>query len=333
MMCGGRSGFTRSVTGFATPSLTFCNSLRPSNVPVGVANLNRLCSSQPGWSASVIRGNGATITPRNWRQRSKPVAAPPASITRGKLASPFPPPSPRCPAKRRLPRPSDAVPPPDIPANYPSPLDGRIPAALRGPGIGAMPLSSGNAACAAGPAAPVGPVCQRPYLVRGDCGFGNDLGLCGLEARDQGYLFKLRLTAKVKRHIERCFFGGTWVDAGAGWEGMDGRLRLTGWDRERRVVILRRPLQDEVALTGQADGQQVLAFIEDGDAVKRYEYAVLVTSLPHEILTVAQLYRDRGDAENSFDELKNQWGWGGFTTQDLHRCQLTARAVALGYNG
>ncbi|MCX7113630.1 MAG: hypothetical protein NTX45_26800 [Proteobacteria bacterium] len=55
--------------------------------------------------------------------------------------------------------------------------------------------------------------------------------------------------------------------------------------------------------------------------------------LPHGILTVAQLYRDRGDAENSFDELKNQWGWGGFTTQDLHRCQLTARAVALGYNG
>jgi hypothetical protein len=34
----------------------------------------------------------------------------------------------------------------------------------------------------------------------------------------------------------------------------------------------------------------------------------------------------------SFDELKNQWGWGGFTTKDLHRCQLTARAVALVYN-
>jgi hypothetical protein len=173
---------------------------------------------------------------------------------------------------------------------------------------------------------------QRPYLVRGDCGFGNDPVMRELEARDQDYLFKLRLTAKVKRYIERCFFGGTWTDAGAGWEGMDGRLRLTGWDRERRVVILRRPLQDEVALAGQADGQQVLAFIEEDDAVKRYEYAVLVTSLPHEILTVAQLYRDRGDAENSFDELKNQWGWGGFTTQDLHRCQLTARAVALGYN-
>jgi hypothetical protein len=28
----------------------------------------------------------------------------------------------------------------------------------------------------------------------------------------------------------------------------------------------------------------------------------------------------------------HKWGWGGFTTKDLHRCQLTARAVALVYN-
>ena len=36
---------------------------------------------------------------------------------------------------------------------------------------------------------------------------------------------------------------------------------------------------------------------------------------------------------SGFDEPQRQWGWGGFTTQDLHRSQLTARAVALIYNG
>jgi hypothetical protein len=35
-----------------------------------------------------------------------------------------------------------------------------------------------------------------------------------------------------------------------------------------------------------------------------------MTDLKHELLTIAQLYRDRGDAENTFDELKNQLGWG-----------------------
>ena len=36
--------------------------------------------------------------------------------------------------------------------------------------------------------------------------------------------------------------------------------------------------------------------------------------------------------ENVFDELKNQWGWGGFTTRDLKRCRLTTGMVALFFN-
>jgi len=42
--------------------------------------------------------------------------------------------------------------------------------------------------------------------------------------------------------------------------------------------------------------------------------------------------RDRADCENSFDELKNQWGWGGFVTRDLARCRLMAGIVALMFN-
>jgi Transposase DDE domain len=66
--------------------------------------------------------------------------------------------------------------------------------------------------------------------------------------------------------------------------------------------------------------------------VAGYEYSVLVTSLDAEILTIAQLYRDRADAENPFDELKNHWGWGGFTTQDLKRCRFMAWITALVYS-
>ena len=173
---------------------------------------------------------------------------------------------------------------------------------------------------------------RRPYLVRGDCGFGNDPVMREMEGRNQHYLFKLRLTAGVKRYIEKRFYAAAWADAGAGREGVDGELRLAGWDKDRRVVVLRRRLQGEALPAAEVQGQQVLGFIDEEGPVQRYEYAVLVTSLGHEVRAVAQLYRDRGDGENSFDELKNHWGWGGFATQDLHRCQLTARAVALAYN-
>ncbi len=77
--------------------------------------------------------------------------------------------------------------------------------------------------------------------------------------------------------------------------------------------------------------QLALGFLDADETTGRYEYFVLVTSLPHAIPTVAQLYRDRADRENTFDELKNQWGWGGFTTQDLKRCRFNASAVALVY--
>jgi len=47
------------------------------------------------------------------------------------------------------------------------------------------------------------------------------------------------------------------------------------------------------------------------------------------VISIAQHYRDRADSENVFDELKNQWGWGGFTTQDLKRCRLTVAATRI----
>lgn len=181
------------------------------------------------------------------------------------------------------------------------------------------------------------PAEQRPRIVRGDCGFGSDTIMHELQSRNQPYLFKLRLSKNVKRHIERLFAKPGWTDAGQGWEGMDGELALSGWKAKRRVVVLRRPIQGQMLIAQEeADGQQLLGFIEaDRKGAKHitgYEYAVLVTNLDHEVLTLGQLYRDRADAENSFDELKNQWGWGGFTTHDLHRCRLSARAVALIYN-
>ncbi len=55
---------------------------------------------------------------------------------------------------------------------------------------------------------------------------------------------------------------------------------------------------------------------------------MLATSVDLEVRSLAQLYRDRADAENGSDELKIQWGWGGFTTRDLTHCRHMARPIA-----
>jgi len=171
---------------------------------------------------------------------------------------------------------------------------------------------------------------RRPTLIRGDIFLGNEGFLAAAESRSARYLTKLRLTANVKRLIDRLFFSATWVDAGHGYEGTESELTLNGWTRSRRVIVTRREIKDNIVLTD--DKQLNLAFIDTSETARRYEYAVLVTDLPYDIHAIAQLYRDRADAENCFDELKNQWGWGGYTTQDLKRCRLISRMVALVYN-
>jgi Transposase DDE domain group 1 len=177
------------------------------------------------------------------------------------------------------------------------------------------------------------PVSHWPAFVRGDCAYGTEPMLIRFESIGLPYLTKLRLTSGVKRLIDRLFIRTEWIGAGQGWEGTEDTLMLSGWSKSRRVIILRRLLRGEIALEdGSADNTQQLLFIETGDTVKKYEYAILVTTLSDEILTIAQHYRDRADCENIFDELKNQWGWGGYTTKDMKRCRISARLVALVYN-
>ena len=171
-----------------------------------------------------------------------------------------------------------------------------------------------------------------PAFLRGDSGFGTEAVMREAEQRGLRYLFKLRLTANVKKLIKKTFSKNDWTDAGQGWQGREGSLRLEGWSRQRQVVILRRRLKEGMAIAGPGAGQLALSFVEIGPGAEVYEYGVLVTSLDEEVLTLAQLYRDRADSENPFDELKNQWGWGGFTTRDLARCQIMARFIALIYN-
>jgi hypothetical protein len=172
-----------------------------------------------------------------------------------------------------------------------------------------------------------------PEFIRGDKDWGTEGNMARAEQEGLGYLFKLRLTARVKKLIERLMGDAAWTEAGQGWQGAESELRLSGWSRKRRVVVLRRPLAKDLAVVDESDPQQLrLSFAEVSDEVKVYEYAVLVTSLEDEILTLAQHYRDRADCENNFDELKNHWGWGGFTTQDLKRCRFMARMTALAYN-
>lgn len=174
-----------------------------------------------------------------------------------------------------------------------------------------------------------------PTLLRGDIAYGNEEMMTNCEQRGLAYLFKLRQSQRVGDLLGKLARQGNkagWSPAGKGWEGVSQQIQLQGWRAARRVVVLRRKL---AANRGQEQPAQPLlsGITLEHRGGEVYEHAVLVTNWREaDLLAVAQTYRDRAGAENLFDELKNQWGWTGFSTQDLKRSQLMARIVALIYN-
>lgn len=169
---------------------------------------------------------------------------------------------------------------------------------------------------------------ERPALIRGDCQYGQEHLMSEAEERNQHYVFRLRMTRRSKDLIRWMGQNGRWTDLGQGWSAQEGTLRLSGWSKARRVIVLRRLKRVDKA----PDSERQLEWnVLTADAVE-YEYMVLVTNTILGLVEVADLYRQRSSMENVFDEIKNQWGWGGYTTQDLLRCQVAARNVALIYN-
>jgi len=176
-----------------------------------------------------------------------------------------------------------------------------------------------------------------PALLRGDIAYGTEEMMAGAEELGLRYVFRLKQSKRVTELIAKLARKESetgWRHAGQGWEAVEAELQLQGWSLQRRVVVQRRQVAQPEAGAKQTTAQLTLpgTIIENADGVW-YEYGVLVTNWEQtEMLAIAQVYRDRGDAENLFDELKNQWGWTGFATADLMRSQLMARIVALIFN-
>jgi Transposase DDE domain group 1 len=182
-----------------------------------------------------------------------------------------------------------------------------------------------------------------PYMVRGDCAYGVEIVLNQCEDRGLPHLSKLRNTPNVKKLVQQSLReGAVWQDAADGWQYLESTLQLCGWSKKRRVVLVREG--PTIAPVGQNakrrrnHNQEQLGEGEGWDAKPTPwsgKISVLVTSLLVEDINgyaLTRLYRERADAENIIDEIKNQWGWCGFTTKKLSPCRIMANFIALVYN-
>ena len=192
--------------------------------------------------------------------------------------------------------------------------------------------------------------------MRGDCGYGNEKFMTELEARALPYMLKLRHTPKVKALVRDVLYQSDgWVDCGEGWEAAEAQIKLSGWSRTRRLVIVREspavaPVEAQKRrrrdpFDSSLRDQQGRRLDAPSPAPWSGRIAVLVTSLDERVyptVCMPKQYRDRGDAEpersgdsqpqaarrasaarqNNYDELKNQWGWCGLLRAAPRRSPL-----------
>jgi Transposase DDE domain group 1 len=143
-----------------------------------------------------------------------------------------------------------------------------------------------------------------PRLLRGDLAWGIEAVMAQAELRNLAYLFRLRTTKNVSRALQRAM----------GHSAAPPTETSTGDRRSRRLRSAAARLWRGRARSAGLGIRRV------GDLARQRDPD------PRSVVSRS------GRLREYFDELKNQWRWGGFTTHDLKRCRLLARSMALIYN-
>ena len=121
--------------------------------------------------------------------------------------------------------------------------------------------------------------------------------------------------ARATPDAQLTFFAEYWGSPGPaeqGWSEAEDTLKLSGWDKARRLIVLRRAVKSGLVLSRKAQpnsdelpglsewGEQIGLWMPDKD-VQAWEYAVLVTNSACPLAAFGLLCRDRADCEKGVD--------------------------------
>jgi DDE family transposase len=159
---------------------------------------------------------------------------------------------------------------------------------------------------------------QKIRRLRADSGFFEDQLLSFLEQRQLPYIVVARLTKWVKRSAQRV---EQWREVDENFAVGEFRLRLHGWNVERRFVAIRERVREGRDSVGRK-------LID----VPGYTFRVFVTSCPDAPEQIWRDYNRRADMENRIAELKHDLGADGFCLREFFATEAAFRAVLLLFN-
>jgi hypothetical protein len=155
-------------------------------------------------------------------------------------------------------------------------------------------------------------------LLRADSGFFDDKLLSFLEQRLLDYIVVAKLTPWVKRAAQGL---AHWTRLDDDYAVGEFRLKLHGWNVERRFVAIREQVRDGHDSVGRK-------LID----VPGYTFRIFVTSSDAAPEEIWRDYNRRADMENRIAELKHDLGADGFCLKQFFATEAAFRAVLLLFN-
>lgn len=167
---------------------------------------------------------------------------------------------------------------------------------------------------------------KKVGLLRADSGFFSKEIVQYLERpeRPVPYIIAARMHKPLQGLLAR---QGQWTVVDDGIEVASCLYRGQGWDKERRMIMVRQ----QIKLRPNASGKTLRLFADDA-IYRDYRYGCFITSLDLPAEVVWRIYRMRADAENRIKELKYDFGAEGFNVRHFSATEAAMNFVMLAYN-
>ena len=168
---------------------------------------------------------------------------------------------------------------------------------------------------------------KRVGLVRMDSGFfAKDILDC-LEKKKLHYIVACRFNNRIKYSLthER-----TWVEITDGLEISETTYQANGWEKQRRIVMVRQEIEKRPNAAGKPIRQLVL--FENENDFGKYRYSCFVTDLELPAKIVYDSYRGRADSENRIKELKYDFSIDDFVTNNFWATEACGNFIVMAYN-
>ena len=168
---------------------------------------------------------------------------------------------------------------------------------------------------------------KRVGLVRMDSGFFAKNILDCLERKKLHYIVACRFNNRIKYSLthER-----TWIEITDGLEISETTYQANGWEKPRRIVMVRQEIEKRPNAAGKPIRQLVLS--ENENDFGKYRYSCFVTDLELPAKIVYDSYRGRADSENRIKELKYDFSIDDFVTNNFWATVACGNFIVMAYN-